>query len=277
MRRLSSNGLADMILSFCQEQISGWARLSGDYNPIHFDEDRARGAGLSDIVVHGMLPLLHIKQKISNSIALSGATEWLTVKTVFRQPVLRHMQHVLDIESRGSRSRFSLCATQDGVEVMSGRIFAVNQSVNSTEMVDSFTVDTELYRQKKAIFLEIYPGFEKAWLLVDAITFSQFLENEIPFSLVKNQLELRGVANQAELMKSALTVQTSHTLTIEPSFYAQKTAEMVDPNEIRCELLPPVTVAGGKDSLSGLCQFNVFMDDAFVMQSEVGIFVRFAN
>ena len=110
---------------------------------------------------------------------------------------------------------------------------------------------------------------------MDAITFAQFLDNEIPFSLVKNQFESMGVASQAELMKSALTVQTSHTLTIEPSFYSKTSAEMPDPKIIRCELLPPVTVASGKDSLSGLCQFNVLMDDVFVMQSEIGIFVRF--
>lgn len=142
-----------MILSFSQEQIAGWARLSGDYNPIHFDEDRAHSVGLSDIVVHGMLPLLHIKQEISQSIGVTDETDWITVKTVFRQPVLRNLQHVLDIDARGARSRFSLCATQDGVEVISGRIFQVGQLTGAATNTDFFTVDAELYRQKKSIFI----------------------------------------------------------------------------------------------------------------------------
>lgn len=32
-----------------------YAAASGDYNPIHFDHDAARGAGLAGIVVHGLL------------------------------------------------------------------------------------------------------------------------------------------------------------------------------------------------------------------------------
>lgn len=34
-----------------------FARLSGDYNPVHMDAEHARGAGFDDVIVHGMCTL----------------------------------------------------------------------------------------------------------------------------------------------------------------------------------------------------------------------------
>ena len=34
-----------------------FARLSGDYNPVHMDAEHARGAGFGDVIVHGMCTL----------------------------------------------------------------------------------------------------------------------------------------------------------------------------------------------------------------------------
>jgi acyl dehydratase len=62
-----------------------YAAASGDYNPIHFDHDAARGAGLDGIVVHGLLmaawalqaasgvsarsdPIAHVKLRFHNPL-----------------------------------------------------------------------------------------------------------------------------------------------------------------------------------------------------------------
>lgn len=40
-----------------QEQINAYAEASGDFNPIHLDEDFARSVGLPATIAHGMLEL----------------------------------------------------------------------------------------------------------------------------------------------------------------------------------------------------------------------------
>ena len=50
---------------FGHAHIESWARFSGDFNPIHFDLEKARLAGSPAIIVHGMLPLLYVKQAVT--------------------------------------------------------------------------------------------------------------------------------------------------------------------------------------------------------------------
>jgi acyl dehydratase len=42
---------------FTREQIAAYAEASGDYNPIHLDDDFARTVGLPGIIAHGMLQM----------------------------------------------------------------------------------------------------------------------------------------------------------------------------------------------------------------------------
>ncbi len=42
-------------LVITREQIVRYAGASGDYNPIHYDDERARSFGLPGVIVHGML------------------------------------------------------------------------------------------------------------------------------------------------------------------------------------------------------------------------------
>jgi len=55
-------------LVITREQIVKYAGASGDYNPIHYDDDRARSFGLPGIIAHGMLNMgLVVKALLSNS------------------------------------------------------------------------------------------------------------------------------------------------------------------------------------------------------------------
>ncbi|OQS21752.1 MaoC family dehydratase [Chromobacterium violaceum] len=265
-----------MLLSFDNKAIADWAKLSGDYNPIHFEVERARETGANDIIVHGMLPLLHIKQRLSTVLPADTGRDWVSVKAMFRSPVLRQLPHALEIQPGKQRSRFSLRATHDASEVMAGSVYR-SVPVESPEQPASFSIDRQLFREKRAVFAEAFPDFDRAWLLVDALTFSQFLSSEVPFSIVRDLAKMSGIASQHELMDAALTVQTAHTVMVEPELFRMPLSQLKDPGEIRCELHAPVTVPNSKDTLSGLSQFTVRLDGRPVMQSEVGLLVRFKS
>src|SRR2546429_4165443 len=57
-----------------QEQLRRYADASGDYNPIHLDEEAARRVGLDSVIAHGMLSMAFLGQFISQQLPdLPGA------------------------------------------------------------------------------------------------------------------------------------------------------------------------------------------------------------
>jgi acyl dehydratase len=56
-----------------QEQISAYAEVSGDHNPIHVDAEAARAVGLDGTIAHGMLSMAFLGQLL---------TDWLPTSQV---------------------------------------------------------------------------------------------------------------------------------------------------------------------------------------------------
>ena len=57
-----------------QEQLRRYAEASGDYNPIHLDEQAAQQVGLAGVIAHGMLSMAFLGQFVNRQIAdIQGA------------------------------------------------------------------------------------------------------------------------------------------------------------------------------------------------------------
>jgi acyl dehydratase len=57
-----------------QEQLRRYAEASGDYNPIHLDEQAAQQVGLDGVIAHGMLSMAFLGQFVNQQIAgIAGA------------------------------------------------------------------------------------------------------------------------------------------------------------------------------------------------------------
>jgi len=68
-----------------QEGIRRYAEASGDFNPIHVDEEYARATPFGGTIAHGMLVLAYI----SETMAVAFGHDWLTggrLKVRFRAP-----------------------------------------------------------------------------------------------------------------------------------------------------------------------------------------------
>ena len=61
-------------ITITEEMVENFARATGDYNPIHMDEDYARGTIFKTRVVHGML----------HAGLISGIVEYLQEKNRLR-------------------------------------------------------------------------------------------------------------------------------------------------------------------------------------------------
>jgi acyl dehydratase len=61
-------------LPITQEQLRRYADASGDYNPIHLDEQAAQRVGLDGVIAHGMLSMAFLGQFVHQQIAgIKGA------------------------------------------------------------------------------------------------------------------------------------------------------------------------------------------------------------
>jgi acyl dehydratase len=57
-----------------QDQLKRYAEASGDFNPIHLDEEAAHRVGLDSVIAHGMLSMAFLGQFLQQQIAgLKGA------------------------------------------------------------------------------------------------------------------------------------------------------------------------------------------------------------
>ena len=52
-----------------QEQLNRYAQASGDFNPIHLDEEAAHRVGLERVIAHGMLSMAFLGQFLQQQIA----------------------------------------------------------------------------------------------------------------------------------------------------------------------------------------------------------------
>jgi len=60
--------MIEIQLFLTQQEIENYAEISGDYNPIHLDEEQAMNHGFSRRIAHGMLIMGKVWINVSNSL-----------------------------------------------------------------------------------------------------------------------------------------------------------------------------------------------------------------
>ena len=63
-------------------QIRQYAEASGDFNPIHLDENYARQAGFEGVIAHGMLTMAQMAAMLTDWIGNEGEISKLNVRFV---------------------------------------------------------------------------------------------------------------------------------------------------------------------------------------------------
>lgn len=110
-----------------QEGIRRYAEASGDYNPIHVDEEYARATPFGGVIAHGMLVLAYL----SEMMAAAFGHDWLAggrLKVRFRAPARPGDTLTVRAEPRRARQVYSdrvfeynvVCSNQGGETLVSG-------------------------------------------------------------------------------------------------------------------------------------------------------------
>lgn len=98
----------DEQLIFNTDNVSQWARFSGDFNPIHFSDEHARRSGLAGVVAHGMLVLIPIKIAASTFPLQNSTIGEFQFKAFFKKPVPVAAPVKMQLENRNGSAQFKL-------------------------------------------------------------------------------------------------------------------------------------------------------------------------
>ena len=119
--------LPQLVKNVTQEKINLYAQASGDFNPIHVDEDFARKSPLGGTIAHGMLILSYLSQMMT----IAFGQNWLSggkLNVRFKEParpgdVITVSGNIRNIEQEESEVRVDcnvLCQNQRGEVVVAG-------------------------------------------------------------------------------------------------------------------------------------------------------------
>lgn len=119
MRKYQLGETAQSTRAFTREDVSQFAALTNDFNPIHFDEEYARTTRFEKPIVHGLLVASLFGELLGVHLPGKG-TIYLSQQLRFRAPVfileeITAFVELIDIrEERGTGTFRTLCSGQDG-------------------------------------------------------------------------------------------------------------------------------------------------------------------
>ena len=119
--------IPQLIKQISQEKINLYAEASGDFNPIHIDEDFAKKTPSGGTIAHGMLILAYVSQMMASAFGqswLSGGKLSVRFKTPARPgDTVTVSGKVRTTEPKGNKTLVTcdvLCQNQDGETIITG-------------------------------------------------------------------------------------------------------------------------------------------------------------
>ncbi|MEM8615715.1 MAG: MaoC family dehydratase [Pseudomonadota bacterium] len=107
-----------------ENDINLFAEVSGDRNPLHMDEDYAKGTPFGQRIAHGALTASYISGILGNNLPGPGAV-FVGLNMRFRRPVFIGSTvivrvEVAELQARGNRVTLKVSCNVDGKAAISG-------------------------------------------------------------------------------------------------------------------------------------------------------------
>ena len=99
-----------------REEVKAYADASGDQNPLHQDDNFARGVGFPGIIAHGMFSMAHLTKAITDWLGDPAALKSLKVQfraVVFMDEALVAKGSIVSLDESTRRARLAVTAEVD--------------------------------------------------------------------------------------------------------------------------------------------------------------------
>lgn len=262
-----------MDLHFDSQAIEDWARLSGDRNPIHFDRAAARRMHAADVVVHGMLAMLPVKQALGRVAACEPGPEnatWIQFRSLLKAPVLRDRPVNLAMTHRADRIAFKLQPGGTHADNFTGYVRRVEPPAWDS---DARRI-TLLVSETQAWLRQFYGGLGRQldpWVALDALVFGDFVRYRIGtvFDQLGPALRLDEQLEHIQDLTSHLLVQTTHqTVFADHLCVAGELPPIVDYQIDNIDLIEH------DDEAVGTLELGVYLQQRHAMTITLGLLIR---
>lgn len=197
-----------MNLKFVNFDLEQWAQLSGDRNPIHFNENFAISNGLEGCIVHGMLAMLPMKKIFIEKNSKNPQLNHIRIFLKKSVPLNKELTYIY------FNNKVTLNTNGENVYLSKISNIREKYSMESDEdsiPLSSFISSTDL-EKKYNIFLKLKGNPYNDFLFWDSILFSIYIANNKSSPLAHNVSSLLEKENLNP--KSYVVFQVEHSLTI---------------------------------------------------------------
>lgn len=259
-----------MKLSFGLAEVEKWAKFSGDYNPIHFDLEEAKNAGLNSLILHGMLALMPVKEALSKEYSQQslGYEGWMQFRALFRNPISHDGLVSVRTKPTDNGLAFRICASESKHEHFRGVFILVD---DPTPQITSRRVDfnrsTIRCAENLSRFSEYYPRVKERWIELDAIIFSEFIRSKM--KVIEDLTKLHGSKERQKTL-----FQISHSVVFDNGYFLNSYSVVSDWRKISYGITVPEIISSD-DQLIGTVSLPVMDGDRLVMLLEIGLIAKF--
>lgn len=271
-----------IVLGFDASRIEDWAAFSGDRNPIHFDEGAARRLGADDVIVHGMLPILHAQAASARACAsMSPPGGWREWHARLKWPLLRGRQAHLRLDASPGGCKFALTDPEGSKKYFHGRFERIVRKPEEPApevddlpcvQIPPIRFDAGVLASRGRAFREVFPDpGESAWICVSAITFARFLSDGTG---ALRQAALRlvfGEGQAPDVDRDVTVVQTTHAVRYDADYFDGRAIDDIPRAECA---FTPAQLFKVENGCSGSVQWTVSADGQCVMELAVGLMLR---
>lgn len=219
-----------MILNFNKKSLEEWANFSGDFNPIHFDENKARQIGLNNLAVHGMLAMLPLKQYTADSF-IKGQSDGFVWRSSLRYPLDIDKDYQLLLKNSENKISFTLHDMELAKKYFIGSMHksTFNEEIRQFNFSDTqiFSIDPELIKEKQHEFKATFANVSLLWIFFDALLFSLFISKHATELCVQKFKEFMG--NQEQFIgDNVLFLHTNHQVYVSPQISQLNIEKVLD-------------------------------------------------
>jgi len=261
-----------MELRFDLPEVHHWARFSGDYNPIHFDIERARELGVDALIVHGMLAMLPVKRGIAGFADPDGAATpaWRRFRALLRAPIPHGGRLRLSTRNGARGLQFRADGADVEEEYFRGSFGVAGDPVAAVLQTPVILPDTVLDAALLSGFHRFY-GDSEGWVALDAVLFADFMRTKIEPLL--DWTRARAGEHMASGIAQALIVHTSHTVTFATAACGPDGIAWRAGSHIAYEVRTPEVIAGDSQLICTI-PLAVKADGVVVMVVELGLLLK---
>ncbi|EPL9569281.1 MaoC family dehydratase [Providencia rettgeri] len=238
-------------LHYTLADAAGWAKFSGDYNPIHFDLKWVQAAGGEQLSVHGMRALLDAKQFASERFLHRSQDAQQRTKSAFIKCVVRLRSPLwndkfYDLVARNKAGSVAILSTEEQQNCLTCQLSPLDSlNINVMDWEGSIS---SADMAKLQLSFPLYPMEMYEWQFMDAILFQYLIHDN---SLLKQKDISKWLPEGATLKDifSRYPIVQTHQEVIFDSDLLKKWSPMSKPNSMKIQILPALVMG---DLASGL-------------------------